>query len=109
MIEDCKKIKTAFENRIDKIALFGSITKVGFDSANDIDIAIFMKNPSICFVKSKIEALELNYKFPSINISYKYGGKNKFHSKVYDLILLDSESPDPIFLSRNSKDFIYMN
>ncbi len=52
--KDLVAMSKSLGTRCKRMALFGSTARFGLKAASDIDLAIFMENPSIEYVKEKL-------------------------------------------------------
>ena len=113
LLEDINHIKTALGNRCKNIAVFGSTIKCGLDKAADIDLAVFMESPSADYVIRCLKNVELNYHFNANRVAYSYGGgggiNNDGNAKEFDMVVLDSNNPDLVFMSRNNMLLRYIH
>jgi predicted nucleotidyltransferase len=108
VLSDIKKIKSVLGEGLVKISLFGSSSYKGFDEANDIDLAIFIKGSSLSEVRDLIVTQVLNYPVEGKYINGSYRGPEKVvdkSKKHYDIVVLNHEKTNEKFMEIN-KEFL---
>lgn len=109
VLNDIEKIRKALGKKLVKISLFGSSSYKSFEEANDIDIAIFIKDSSLSEVRDLLVAQVLHYPVEGKYINGTYRGPKESvdkGKKYYDLVVLNHENTNEKFMEINREFLI---
>ena len=112
IVEDVLRLHQMLGPKLVRVALFGSCAKKPLAEANDIDLALFMRNRSVGDVVGAVAKQQFNFAIDANSISLSYGGgggiKRSPVAMGYDVVVLEDGAPDPDFMARNSSHLIYL-
>lgn len=108
--KDVEIITSKLGNNIDKVGVFGSVVQKGIENANDIDLAVFVKDISFEKAKSIISDLKLSKPIlTSLMNGFYIKHEDPKPKNCFHIIILNSENPNKKFMELNKDKIFYID